>query len=598
MTRSRPSPRATAIRSLPFALLLALAAALSAAPRPLAAQAAASAGPMLVPLDTRWPAITGVAMFAPERTNATTVEATSDGWVRITALDMGSWARELYSMTRVQVRGADAVAWADHARRLTTPAANAADSALEPVLPRLGRGRNHVYVYVESNARPQDRVNFQMFGCGNGAAVYNVDVAALRRIAEVVERAGRMAMELSPTPGAPTLRRPYYPGEVGCPVLPDSTNARPRFPAGIPAAERRYTEVGVRFVVDTSGIVEPASVTTLAGGDGRMDARIDAAARALVRGWRYTPAEWGGRPVRQVAMTTVAFDPEALEHGPPTFRIGPLGGEYPRVMARPGRDGWVHLRHGEWRIQGTFDGYEEWVAPDAVDEWVRRMRPFVDSVATQRRPRPGPARMTAAYTLGHTNGGRLVLWYPDGRAPGDTLLHLGAFVTGCNGGGRGAEPADTQFLARLVSAAHTARRWRATPEPVADRVFAAGEVACQTHVPPLRMRQEGFPGYYRYPLRVPAPPSMAGARAEVMASVVVDTTGVADARTLVAMAGSDPRAVAALRAHLPNMRFRPAQRSGVKVRQRTIRVWLVEPVMQCVNEDAGPECPREYDTGP
>jgi TonB family protein len=596
MTYRRPSPRATATRSIPLALSLALAVALPATPGALAAQAAAAIDAPLVPLDTRWPSITGVAMFAPERVNATTVEATSDGWVRITALDLGSWARDFYPMTRLQVRAADALAWADRVRRLTTPGDSANDASIMRVLPKLGRGRNHVYVYVEPNLRPQDRVNFQMFGCGNGAASYNVNVATLRQIADMVERAARMAMDASPTPGAPTLRRPYYPGEVGCPVLPDSTNARPRFPAGLRDAERRYTEVGVRFVVDTSGAVERESVATLPG----AEARIDAAARALVRTWRYTPAEWGGRPVRQVVTTTVAFDPEMLEHGPPTFRVGPYGAEYPRVMARPGRDGWVHLRHGTWRTQGTFDGYEEWVAPDAVDEWVRRMRPFLDSVATQRRPKPGPPRMTAAYTLGYANGGKLILWYPNGWAPGDTLLRLDALVTGCNGGGRAAEPADTQFLARLASAARTARRSRATPEPVADRVFAAGEVACQAHVPPIRVRQEGFPGYWRYPLRVPAPPSMeaAHARAEVMASVVVDTTGVADVRTLVAMAGSDPRAVAALRAHLPSVRFRPAQRSGVKVRQRTIRTWLVEPVMRCVDEDAGPECPRDYDAGP
>jgi hypothetical protein len=54
---------------------------------------------------------------------------------------------------------------------------------------------------------------------------------------------------------------------------PDSVSA------AVPVEERRYTEAGTRFIVDTSGFVAPGSVTTLPG----ARRELVAAAHALVR---------------------------------------------------------------------------------------------------------------------------------------------------------------------------------------------------------------------------------------------------------------------------------------------------------------------------
>jgi hypothetical protein len=100
---------------------------------------------------------------------------------------------------------------------------------------------------------------------------------------------------------------------------------------------------------------------------------------------------------------------------------------------------------------------------------------------------------------------------------------------------------------------------------------------------------------WRYPTGI-YPSSMAptSARAEVMFSVVVDTTGLADLSTLVVMTESDPRAVEAFGPTLRKLHFRPAWRGGVAVRERVIQSLLFEPVPQCASVGAGPACPRRY----
>jgi hypothetical protein len=84
------------------------------------------------------------------------------------------------------------------------------------------------------------------------------------------------------------------------------------------------------------------------------------------------------------------------------------------------------------------------------------------------------------------------------------------------------------------------------------------------------------------------------ARAEVLASFVVDTTGAAEPESIVVMPGSDPRAAAAVPAALRELRFRPATRSGYKVRQRVIQALRFEPPPLCLTRDASPACPRRY----
>jgi hypothetical protein len=96
--------------------------------------------------------------------------------------------------------------------------------------------------------------------------------------------------------------------------------------------------------------------------------------------------------------------------------------------------------------------------------------------------------------------------------------------------------------------------------------------------------------------RGPMPRSMESrnARAEVLTSFVVDAKGVPQPATLVTMAGSDPRAVAALRASLGQYRFQPAMRSGVPVSALVMHRWSFEPRPRCRDTYDGLDCARVY----
>ena len=85
--------------------------------------------------------------------------------------------------------------------------------------------------------------------------------------------------------------------------------------------------------------------------------------------------------------------------------------------------------------------------------------------------------------------------------------------------------------------------------------------------------------------------------AEVLALFVIDTAGVPDASTLRVMPRLDPRAVAALHTSLGKLRFRPATRGGLRVRQRIIRTMLFEPPVVCEDRNDGPACTRRYSRG-
>jgi hypothetical protein len=83
----------------------------------------------------------------------------------------------------------------------------------------------------------------------------------------------------------------------------------------------------------------------------------------------------------------------------------------------------------------------------------------------------------------------------------------------------------------------------------------------------------------------------------MLASFVIDTAGVPDASTLRVMPRSDPRAVAALRTSLGELRCRPATRGGERVPQRIIRTMLFEPPVACQDRNDGPACTRRYSRG-
>lgn len=85
-------------------------------------------------------------------------------------------------------------------------------------------------------------------------------------------------------------------------VLPMATNRSPEYPSMLRSAGIRG-EVLVRFVVDTTGRVEPSSVEIH---QASHDLFADAVHRWLPR-TRYVPAEVAGRPVRQLVEQRVEF---------------------------------------------------------------------------------------------------------------------------------------------------------------------------------------------------------------------------------------------------------------------------------------------------
>jgi protein TonB len=96
-------------------------------------------------------------------------------------------------------------------------------------------------------------------------------------------------------------------GAVDEPVVPLAGNRAPRYPEALRAAgvEGR---AAARFVVDTLGRVEPASVRVTADHPALAEA-----VRAAVAGMRFRPARAGGVRVRQLAEAPFAF---SLRGGP------------------------------------------------------------------------------------------------------------------------------------------------------------------------------------------------------------------------------------------------------------------------------------------
>jgi hypothetical protein len=150
-------------------------------------------------------------------------------------------------------------------------------------------------------------------------------------------------------------------------------------------------------------------------------------------------------------------------------------------------------------------------------------------------------------------------------------------------------------LARFRTAARVAHELRPVPVNPASVIHAREDVSCPAWLPWTRSGVFNSRVVWRYPTGLyPSSMAASSARAEVLFSVVVDTSGYADLSTLTVMPQSDPRAVAALRPTLRALRFRPALRSGVAVRERVIQSLLFEPPPTCTSAAAGPACPRRY----
>jgi len=596
---------------MPVAIRAALlAAALLATTTALSAQHvehARAKATSLIPLSTRWPSRTAIAVVAPDQASPMTVEATSDGWVIVTPLAAWREDRDALPSTRFHAAPDDIEMWMAAARALTMPGA---DSSMASVaLPVLGRGRVHLGPQAR---RWRGTIALDLATCEGSSVGLQLTSADLDRFAGVLERAMNAARRVAVRPSLPTLARPYYATEVSCAARPLEAMVAPSFPASVPPAKRAYTEVGVRFIVDTAGYLESGSIVTLPG----TPAEFAKAARAVTHGWRYRPAELGGVPVRQIVTTVVAFDPADAATRSDPDRIASarsIGTDDPFRFV-PARtpvyvlpdSGWVRVAMGNWRPNGVFNGFQEWLSPDSVDAWVARVSRIVAIDSAQ------PKDLRAAFAKGkgpgypleggpmaygpQAVGNRLTVQYRYGSSP-DTARRLELIVSMAGCGAGSTMPTvelDRQLLERLTTAARAAREDR-TAKRSRERTYGRGEVACPAFLPYSSSGRPGLAGLWRYP-RAPYPAALAkrNARAEVLTSFEVDTLGTPIAATLRVAPGSDPRAVAALRTTIAHLRFNPAARAGSKVRAHVIRTWLFEPPPVCADERDGIDCPRVY----
>lgn len=95
---------------------------------------------------------------------------------------------------------------------------------------------------------------------------------------------------------------PWDAAAVDRAVVPRSGNPAPRYPDALREAGAEG-QVVVRFVVDTAGRVEGGSVRVVRADDPRFADAV----RAVLPALRFTPAEAGGRRVRQLVEVPFAF---------------------------------------------------------------------------------------------------------------------------------------------------------------------------------------------------------------------------------------------------------------------------------------------------
>ncbi|WP_275831716.1 hypothetical protein [Roseisolibacter sp. H3M3-2] len=582
------------MRRLPCVLSTLAALAAGAPVLPAHAQRSpgrpSAAEPPVVPLDVWRPRTLAIATFAPERSNPSMIEATEDGWVVLRHLEGELEARERPSASRLLARPAEVRRWADEVRA-RLGAGESAHARGAEVTP-LGQGHSRLQVTVHE--RPQQvGVYVSFVDCAGIQRGYTAKADDLLRMAERLTRAAQVAGRESPEPALPTLQRAYYATEVGCPASPAATNPVPRFPDEVPADARRFEEVGVRLVVDTAGVPEPASIAVLPG----ATPALARAARALVERWRYRPAEVAGLPVRQVVTHVVAFDPAGLAPlaPPPRPREYWMRGPTLRTEVRADADGWVRVRFAGWRLNHTVTAGQDWFAPDSVDAWLARVRAFLaaDSANPRLVRTPGERPVVA---LGPDSGGnRFVVAHSIDYVSDTSRLAVIGHLRGCAVELHQEVPVDAPLLAAFARASREARALRTTPPRRAGRVHASGDVGCPPALAPVAARHRSAPGVWRHRMG-PYPASMARARAraEVLASVVVDTLGAPVPETLVTMPGADPRAADALRADIRAFGFEPATRGGRRVAVRVVRPWYFAPPPECDGDAAAVDCPREY----
>jgi hypothetical protein len=538
-----------------------------------------TAGKPLVPTAVRWPTSTAAGMLLLQNATPVTLEARADGWVVLTPVpgrpDVGLTAPE----ERLLVRAVDVRAWASDVRPLLDTAGINANGASDAGF-SLGGGpmRLDVRAMHDSPSGSPGLVLVALRACNGVQHNLFLSRPELARFVESFERAATLAG--AGAARQPTLDRPYYATEVSCPARALRGNAPLPHPEGVPAASRAVAEIGARFVVDTAGAIEPGSLDFMPG----SDSAFVRAARGAVASWRYRPADWDGAPVRQVVHAVLRFDP-----GP----APPADTGYHQISVRAEPDGWVRFRH-VYAVPGDNVVIQEWFTPDSVDAWARRVDSITAAAAALDRSTP---RVLEKYaTLGSPAGVR----YSAGFFAHGAAVDLRAGLQACAGAySEGESPVDSLRLATFRAAAREAREMRPTPTNASRAPHTAADVACPAWLPWIRARHATLWRVWQYPtMAYPRAMARRNARAEVLASFVVDTAGAADPSTLVVMPRSDPRAVAALAGSLRRMRFRPATRGGVKVSARVIQSMLFEPPSVCPDRNDGPACTRRYSSEP
>jgi len=557
-------------------------------------------------------------MLQGDQLPSVTVEITTDGWVQLNLLATRVDGGVQPPSMRLIVEPRDVRAWATQVRAMMK---TRQDPTKAPEQHLLGNGNyqlNVTHLWRDTT----ENLYFAWRACGSGWGSSTASGADVAKLVDLLDSAAVEAGGGFARP--PTLRAPYYAMEVSCPATGEPSHWLP-FPATLPASQRLPTEIGVRFVLDTTGRVEPGSMRFLPG----TPASLMEAGSTAIRSWHYRRAEWDGTPVRQVIQTTLTFS-----------AIVPAGPDGAHIVSfTPDVDGWVRFEHRVGSFGRAAD--VEWVPPDSADEWIRHVRRLsfeldsarkrqqaaidssrrrleaeidsanrasagLDSVqrgrfsldSTRRRKqlddqrRRVPATGSLGVGLGSRRGLRLTA-FQDATASGSTQ---GMSFTLCAGAGtEGEAPLTEAQLGQLSAAAREARALHASPVDPRIMIHAAPDVACPAWLMWSPAQRAGFARVWRYPTGLyPEAMAKTNERAELLVSVVVDTLGVPDAETAVVMGGSNANALEALPATLRALRFTPATRGGVAVRQRVIQVIRFEPPPVCRVPEASPACPRRY----
>ena len=154
--------------------------------------------------------------------------------------------------------------------------------------------------------------------CGEGdESIYiqREDLAAFWRIA-------RDALAARESLSAATDRaanRVYDESEVACPALPAVSNTSVSYPDSVRGDLRVSHEVLVAFTVDTLGLVEQGSITTMPG----ANARFTEVVRQALPQWRFRPAMRGGRRVRQRTHLAIVVRPPEADAALLASKAGP-----------------------------------------------------------------------------------------------------------------------------------------------------------------------------------------------------------------------------------------------------------------------------------